>query len=66
MFEFITRALSKPKKPRAPNASIDRGTIHEIVGSRSHGNVRLQNGRFYTKKDVDEQYARLKDVKFVA
>jgi hypothetical protein len=65
MFQFITRALSKPTKPSSPHANVDPETIRGIVSHGSHGNVRLQNGRFYTKKDVDEQYARLKDVNFV-
>ena len=65
MFKFITRALSKPVAPCAPNAPYDPDTIRGIVGARSHGNVRLQKGLFYTKKDVDEQYARVRGINFL-
>jgi hypothetical protein len=65
MLKFITRALSKPAKPALPNADYDPEAIRGIVGIGSNGNVRLQNRRFYIKKDVDEQYARLKGVNFV-
>ena len=65
MLFFITRALSKPPKPSNPDAAYDPATIRGIVSSRSHGNVRLQNRRFYTKKDVDEQFERIRRVDFV-
>jgi hypothetical protein len=64
MFQFITLALSKPRKPRAPHAAYDPDTIRGIVSSRSHGNVRLQSGRFYTKNDVDEQFERVRKFNF--
>ncbi len=64
MLQFITRALSKPAKPSAPHDASDPQTIRGIVSARSHGNVRLQNGLFYTKKDVDDQYERLRGVNF--
>ena len=65
MWNFITRALSKPVQPRTPDADFDPLTIRGIVSARSHGNVRLQNGLFYTKKDVDEKYERLRGVNFL-
>ena len=64
MFRFITLALSKPQKPRDPHASYNPEAIRGIVSSRSHGNVRLQSGKFYTKNDVDEQYERVRKFNF--
>lgn len=65
MPKFITRALSKPAMPCTPHADYDPEAIRDIVSERSHGNVRLQSGRFYTKKDVDEKFARIRKIDFV-
>lgn len=65
LFQLIARALSKPAKPRLPHAAIDPEAVETAVSQRSHGNVRLQNKLFYTKKDVDERYERIRGVSFV-
>ncbi len=64
MFRYLTKALSKPRKLASPNLPIDRDKAHGIVGARSHGNVRLQTGKFYTQKDVDDKYAQIREVTF--
>jgi len=64
MFGLIPLALSKPRLPDAPDVSVCAADLVDIVSSRSHGNVRLQQGRFYTQKDVDAQFAELREEDF--
>ena len=35
-----------------------------IVGAQSHGNIRLQQGRFYMKSDLDGRLARIRRFRF--
>jgi hypothetical protein len=64
VLRYLTKALSKPRKAPTPDAPIDRDKAHGIVGARSHGNVRLQTGKFYTQKDVDDKYAQIREITF--
>lgn len=65
LFSLIARALSQPVLPRLPDDNIDPETIRVMISKRSHGNVRLQNKLFYTKKDVDERFERIRGISFV-
>ena len=38
--------------------------MKRIVASHSHGNVRLTQAKYYTEKDVDSQFERLKGNSF--
>ncbi|GAB5487436.1 MAG: hypothetical protein Pars2KO_10060 [Parasphingorhabdus sp.] len=66
MFKFIKLALSSPKRPESPNSDILPERMDEIVGAWARGNVRLQEGLFYTRKDVDEQFQRIKGFDFLS
>lgn len=66
MLKRIARAFKMVKAPRNPTLSIDPEVGRRIVASRSHGNVRLQAGLFYTKSDVDAEYERLRGTEFAA
>lgn len=35
-----------------------------VVGARSHGNMRLQHGLFYTQRNLDAQYDRVRKLDF--
>ena len=64
LVELIKLAFSKTTVPEELHQDILPETIRGIVSGRSHGNVRLQEGLFYTKEDVDEQYERARSYKF--
>lgn len=59
MFDRIIKAFTPTPTPEAR-----KGAEREIVRARSHGNVRLQFGQYYTKKDVDAKFNRLRGVNF--
>ena len=63
LFSLIKLALFAPAVP-AEVVEGDRLRIRKLISLRSHGNVRLQSGAFYTKQDVNVKYDRYKDVKF--
>ena len=42
---------------------ISRARIKRIVANQSHGNIRLQLGKFYTKKDADKRYEQGQRIK---
>jgi hypothetical protein len=54
-----------PRQVTLPKSESTQDSVREIVRAHSHGNVRLQWGHFYTKKDVDARYERLRNFKFV-
>lgn len=64
MVNFISRAFSGPRKPRNPDDKIEADSLRSIVSARSHGNVRLQNGRYYTAKDVDAKFREVQKLDF--
>ncbi|MET3761086.1 hypothetical protein [Sphingomonas sp. UYEF23] len=66
MFKFVSLAFGQTPKPAYPNLSIEPETQRAIVAAHSHGNVRLQAGRFYTREDVDAEFETLGDAEFVA
>lgn len=57
-FIFSVPTVPKNQKVRA------LAQMRRTVASRSHGNIRLQSGEFYTKSDVDVKYDRYKNVRF--
>lgn len=59
MFDRIIKAFT-PNSAPAPKQDAERA----VVRARSHGNVRLQMGQYYTKKDVDAKFNRLRGVNF--
>lgn len=53
--------------PPAPPASTDREhsrIARDVVADRSHGNIPLQQGRYYTKEDVEAEYERVRGIDF--
>ena len=65
LFNLIKLALSSPASP-SDAVKGDCVRVRKLVASRSHGNIRLVSGAFYTKHDVNVKYDRYKDVKFAA
>lgn len=65
LFNLIKLAFSSPAAP-SEAVKDDRLRVLKMVASRSHGNIRLLSGAFYTKHDVNVKYDRYKDVKFAA
>lgn len=63
---LLARVISAFSVPRLPKATEvrRRDALNQVVAQRSHGNIRLQKGKFYTTEDVDKQYERLKDKRF--
>ena len=62
-FNFLKLVLTTPQVPSG-TGEVSRKRMHRIVAARSHGNIRLQAGEYYTKLDVNEKYDRYKDVRF--
>lgn len=63
LLEKFKSAFSSPIKPSDTKVRA-RNAIRLIVAKRSHGNLRLQKGKYYTKKDIDQQYAKIKPKRF--
>lgn len=64
MLERLHIAFSgAPSKARHGDGHPD--AVREIVRAHSHGNIRLQWGQYYFKKDVDAKFNRLREVDFV-
>ena len=66
MLKAIAIAFGRTPKPRRPELSIDPETVRAVVAERSHGNVRLQAGMFYTKDDVDAEYELVRGTEFLS
>lgn len=62
MFQFLHLAFGAPAKLAHPDRVIDPAITRKIVAARSHGNVRLQAGLYFTKEDVDAKFSALKGV----
>lgn len=63
---LFARIIEAFKAPEAP-ADIEkrrRALVSRVVAARSHGNIRLQMGKFYTKEDVNERYEQIKSKRF--
>lgn len=66
MFKIISLAFGRTPKLRTPDMSIDPDMVRSIVSSHSHGNVRLQDGRYYTSADVDAEYEAVRGIELTA
>lgn len=66
MLKIVSLAFGRTPRPRNPDLSIDPDTMRAIVSAHSHGNVRLQDGRYYTKADVDAEYEAVRGAKLTA
>lgn len=55
--------FSSPSLPR-PVEVRERIAVRDIVSDHSHGNIFLQLGKFYTKRDVDGRFERIRKVRF--
>ena len=62
LLEKLKSALNRQVNAEAKRSG--RDSVRKIVMSRSHGNLRLQWGQYYTKKDVDARFARIRKIKF--
>lgn len=61
--ERIKFLIAAPAIPRDV-AARERASVREIVGQHSHGNIFLQWGHFYTKRDVDARFEEVSKLKF--
>lgn len=57
-------AFEVPKVPQQePEKTCDL-IDRVVVGARSHGNMRLQHGLYYTRRDLDAEYDRVRKINF--
>lgn len=59
VMSMIRKLFSALELPPAPptNTEADRERLARgVVAERSHGNVLLQRGQYYTKEDIDAEY----------
>jgi hypothetical protein len=65
IFRYLKFVFSAPRVPSShPQEAKER--MRALVASRSHGNIRIQMGSFYTKEDVDSKFEQFKDVRFAS
>ena len=63
LMRFIRLALHSPKV--TTRTEEDRHLADRRIVSRlSSGNIRLQRGEYVTRKDIEEQYERVKSFNF--
>jgi len=65
MFNILKLLFKSPRSPENPDCDVLDSDIKKIVGSRTIGNVRIQEGLFYTRKEVDEEYEKIRNVDFL-
>ena len=65
LLKKVLLAFSSPKPVSSVEYCADSARVRKIVKSRSHGNLRLQMGQYYMKKDVDALFARIRKINFV-
>lgn len=63
LMQKIRNAFAPPHKPVNVESRREQA-MRLIVAQRSHGNIRLQKGKYYTDKDLDEQYEYIKGKRF--
>lgn len=64
---LIRKLISAFELPPAPptNTEADRERLARgVVAERSHGNVPLQIGKYYTKEDIDAEYETVRRYDF--
>ena len=64
LLQLLKLSFLKTTVPDELRQEISPEAIRGIVSARSHGNVYLQEGLFYTKEDVDEQFNNIRDFDF--
>jgi hypothetical protein len=64
MLDRLILAFSNPATPSKAKVGQAATSTRDIVRARSHGNIYLQRGEFYTKKDVDAKFERIRKVNF--
>ena len=67
IMSMIKRIFSAFELPPAPPSTTeaDRSRLaRSTVAERSHGNIYLQMGDYYTKSDLDKEVAEVKDFDF--
>ena len=64
MLKRLSLAFAGTRQRRATTNDAREGNVREIVRAHSHGNIRLQWGQYYTKKDVDAKFDRLRKIDF--
>ena len=64
LIRMVSRAFQAPSAPDPSSDGFSEDAVREIVSARSHGNLRLQWGQYYTQKDVDDRYAAIRDFDF--
>lgn len=62
---FRTLILALRRFKRDDESKIrEADALRNIVARLSHGNIRLQQGKYFTRKDVDQQYEQIRGRKF--
>ena len=60
----LASLLILPQKVPQGTAEKKRAINRRIVMTRTTGNIRIQNGRYYTEEDVRERYDRVRQYTF--
>jgi hypothetical protein len=64
MFKKLISAFETPPAPPADLACDRDELARSVVRDRSHGNVLLQDGKYYTQQDVDQENERARGFDF--
>lgn len=63
LLDRLVLAVTMPRLPK--NVEIrQRKVVKDIVGAHSHGNIRLQNKQYFTKREINERYNQVAGVRF--
>lgn len=61
---FIRLALYSPKTEMRNREEEEALADRRIVSRLSRGNIRLQRGQYVTRSQIEEQYERVKSLRF--
>ena len=64
MFRLLRTAFTVPMSTTYPKTGAREESLRKVVSARTHGNMRIQRGEYYTKRDIDEQFERIRRVEF--
>ena len=67
VMNMLKKLLSTFELPPAPPSSIEEDRsrlVRSTVAERSHGNVHLQLGEYYTREDLDKEVTEVKGFDF--
>jgi hypothetical protein len=64
--KLLRRILSafRAPKPRKLGAQSQSRALRQIVAARSHGNIRLQQGKYVTKNELMLEFEAAREIKF--